>query len=287
MAYEKQTWRCGDTITNTGLNHIEDGIKANDTAIANLQTQINNIDLGYDCVDTYALLFSGSITTDGEDEHNPARARVQLSRAFTGDEFPSPLKVTFNNVEYECTARGETSDGKEYGATVEYDAEQDAYVWNWSEYPFMFALGADSDDGIVYTENNGTYQMQIQYPSVEVETSECFEKAVKDVAGNDLVVGYTSSYDSDNNTQNYTLDKTCEEILNAYKSGRRVIVKGYGDTYRQLVYAESHLSCGGAQYSFGIVWDAEDSPYGYGSIPIWNFTKDSSGYPVHYVPREQ
>ena len=26
MAYEKQTWTCGDTITADKLNHIEDGI---------------------------------------------------------------------------------------------------------------------------------------------------------------------------------------------------------------------------------------------------------------------
>lgn len=26
MAYEKQTWECGETITAEKLNHIEDGI---------------------------------------------------------------------------------------------------------------------------------------------------------------------------------------------------------------------------------------------------------------------
>lgn len=28
MAYEKQTWECGETITAEKLNHIEDGIES-------------------------------------------------------------------------------------------------------------------------------------------------------------------------------------------------------------------------------------------------------------------
>lgn len=36
MAYSKTTWVNGDTITAEKLNNIEDGIAANDTAIANL-----------------------------------------------------------------------------------------------------------------------------------------------------------------------------------------------------------------------------------------------------------
>ena len=27
MAYEKQTWQCGETITADKLNHMEDGIE--------------------------------------------------------------------------------------------------------------------------------------------------------------------------------------------------------------------------------------------------------------------
>lgn len=27
MAYEKQTWECGDTVTAEKLNHIEEGIE--------------------------------------------------------------------------------------------------------------------------------------------------------------------------------------------------------------------------------------------------------------------
>lgn len=39
MAYTKTTWACGDTITNTKLNNMENGISANDTAVtANTET---------------------------------------------------------------------------------------------------------------------------------------------------------------------------------------------------------------------------------------------------------
>ena len=38
MAYTKKTWTTGEILTATGMNNIEDGIAANDTAI----TELNN-----------------------------------------------------------------------------------------------------------------------------------------------------------------------------------------------------------------------------------------------------
>ena len=35
MAYTKKTWTTGEILTATGMNNIEDGIAANDTAITN------------------------------------------------------------------------------------------------------------------------------------------------------------------------------------------------------------------------------------------------------------
>ena len=40
MAYTKKTWTTGEILTATGMNNIEDGIAANDTAITELNTTV-------------------------------------------------------------------------------------------------------------------------------------------------------------------------------------------------------------------------------------------------------
>lgn len=40
MAYTKKTWSTGETLTAAGMNNIENGIAANDSAITNLNTTV-------------------------------------------------------------------------------------------------------------------------------------------------------------------------------------------------------------------------------------------------------
>lgn len=40
MAYTKKTWTTGEVLTATGMNNIEDGVAANDTAISTLNTTV-------------------------------------------------------------------------------------------------------------------------------------------------------------------------------------------------------------------------------------------------------
>lgn len=40
MAYTKKTWTTGEILTATGMNNIEEGIAANDTAITELNTTV-------------------------------------------------------------------------------------------------------------------------------------------------------------------------------------------------------------------------------------------------------
>lgn len=46
MAYEKQTWKSGDVVTSAKLNHIEDGIAANNNVMI--------VNVEYTDVDTYS-----------------------------------------------------------------------------------------------------------------------------------------------------------------------------------------------------------------------------------------
>lgn len=42
MAYTKKTWSTGETLTAAGMNNIENGVAANDTAISALNTTVES-----------------------------------------------------------------------------------------------------------------------------------------------------------------------------------------------------------------------------------------------------
>lgn len=42
MAYAKKTWSTGETLTAAGMNNIENGVAANDTAISALNTTVES-----------------------------------------------------------------------------------------------------------------------------------------------------------------------------------------------------------------------------------------------------
>lgn len=58
MSYSKTTWKTGDTITAQLLNHAEDGIAANDAAIAALPE-------GLQLYGPYTAVGSGTVTPAG------------------------------------------------------------------------------------------------------------------------------------------------------------------------------------------------------------------------------
>lgn len=45
MAYEKQTWECGDTITAEKLNHMEDGIEGASNVSGSVRTVTKSIEV--------------------------------------------------------------------------------------------------------------------------------------------------------------------------------------------------------------------------------------------------
>lgn len=62
MSYSKTTWKTGDTITAQLLNHAEDGIAANDAAIASaltaLQVKITYADNAFTADKTYSEMLT-------------------------------------------------------------------------------------------------------------------------------------------------------------------------------------------------------------------------------------
>lgn len=63
MSYSKTTWKTGDTITAQLLNHAEDGIAANDEAIA-------AIPAGLQLYGPYYATGTGTVTANGEENVN-------------------------------------------------------------------------------------------------------------------------------------------------------------------------------------------------------------------------
>lgn len=147
MAYEKQTWQCGDTITADKMNHIEDGIA--------------NVDVGYSCTEEWVTLTDESVTTEAGNVTN--EGDFIYDTPITADT----VKVAFNGVEYTCQRMIEGDYGAPYNGSTE--------TFDWSEYPFNFksSLGGN----ILVTEVAGTYQVKIEAFKETVTTSECFEKA--------------------------------------------------------------------------------------------------------------
>ena len=78
MAYEKQVWNCGDTITADKMNHIEEGIE--------------NAQNGYECIESEVTITNERVAT-GLD--NAFLSYTNLIDADT-------LIVYFDGTRYEC-----------------------------------------------------------------------------------------------------------------------------------------------------------------------------------------
>ena len=152
MAYEKQTWKCGDTITADRMNHIEDGIA--------------NVDVGYSCSEEWVTLIEESVTTAIEGNNPFAGVELAYSEPITADT----INVTFNGTECTCNKQTNCFGFDYYGANIALEASVD-----WSEYPF--SVSATPVGNVLGTETAGTYQIKIETLEETIETSECFDKA--------------------------------------------------------------------------------------------------------------
>lgn len=203
MAYEKQTWVCGETITADKLNHMEDGIA---------QASGGGTDVGYECTETRTVLTEESVTTVAGEYGNDG------SLAYSTPITAETIRVTFNGVEYVCDAVAMGGTVRGYGGISQSDTD-------FSEYPFAITSNSNPDASFVnglYTETAGTYQVKIETVEQSVETSECFENAVNKVVGGggaeSLIVKAARFYKS-TNTATVVFDKTLSEVSEALSNG--------------------------------------------------------------------
>lgn len=197
MAYTKQVWNCGDTITADKMNHIEEGIE--------------NAQNGYECIEGWTTLTDESVTTTLGEGDTVASGGLAYSEPITADT----IKVTFNGTEYTVPAVTETAPAP-FGTIYRYGAQLSDELgdYDFSTYPFSIASSPVSN--AFATETAGTYQVKIETFEETVETSECFRKAVEQ-STQPLFVEALSTVGGGG------LNAPFIDIYNAFKQGRRVI----------------------------------------------------------------
>lgn len=154
MAYQKQTWRCGEVVTADKLNHMEDGIE--------------NANSGYSCVEEAFLLTDEEVTTVMSEEEPFAIGELPRPSTLPPDSI-SEVRITFNGTEYTFDWNGEFAFGASYDASTG--------TMNWTEYPFSI------NGNFIATEAPTTISVKIEAIGSEITTTSCFREAVKSVGG--------------------------------------------------------------------------------------------------------
>ena len=187
MAYEKQTWKTGDVITQEKLNHMEDGISTGGGIYSYGST-------------TY---FDGEVTTTSQ-SHAP----------FATGGFPLFSVFPETDIEVELN-------GQKYA--LPYGYYNGARCWgeigsggmpSFENYPLFIHKGAGEEVSIS-TPNAGTYSLKIKAKVVAFTTEMKYQ------------VANTCNFVINIDALDYKLDKTWEEIYIAFIVGSNIIVKDF------------------------------------------------------------
>lgn len=216
MSFEKKEWKYRDTITADELNRMEGGIEEALSGSA-----------GYECKEEYTLLIDESVTTVIREGRDYAAAPLASSSKVNAET----VRVTFDDTEYICVGRQEF--GMEYGALWSDETQS----FDWSEYPF--SIGSNDLGNSISTQTAGTHQVKIEALEYSIETSECFEKAVKSVSGGTsepLVIKWVRT-DTTSNREYY--DARFDDVDSALRDDRAVYVRINGNGWYPVFYASS------------------------------------------------
>ena len=171
---------------------------------------------GYSCGEEMGVLTEESVTT------SLTGSRVKGFFSYTEPINANSIVVTFNGTEYECDRRDFFTN-----SAYIYGGEYSPIGTDFSTYPFIIISPKGSDDAVenvLYTETEGTYNVKIGAMQEVVTTTQCFEKAVKSIAGGVVYAHMTRAYDSATGCTTYTLDITDDDVRSIINAGQRLVI---------------------------------------------------------------
>ena len=208
-------------------------------------------DCGFSCNEEWITLTEESVTTVAEEGDPNALGDLSYAELITADT----IRVTFNGTEYICENTIDDGGNSQYGAVF----DDETGTFDWSEYPFIIgSFGALADDtpyNSLATQSAGTYSIKIEAVEETIETTDCFEKAVKSVVGQTQPLILAENGFSDETAGVYgtrlvntatNVAITAQELSDAIAEGRTVWVMSTIDAPLRGFVPPS--SCGSPQY---------------------------------------
>lgn len=161
MAYTPKQWVCGETITAEGLNNIEEGIQ---DALECCE------DKGFECTITEVTVLDDTVESTIFDNGGYKSDIVISASDITADS----INVVFNGIEYAVNREVYYDYYVCYGAPYRGGFGDDAFA----TYPFsVYSSGTDGFK--IGVPQSSTNTVKITTVDASIETSECFDEAVK------------------------------------------------------------------------------------------------------------
>lgn len=155
MAYEKQTWECGDVISAEKMNHMEDGI-----------ADAGGGDAGYECSEKPTEIINEEVTTT-----STPYSYYMGTLSYSGLIDAPTISVSFDGQQYELPKV----------AFSGYNLYGGSEMGDFSNYPIQIQA-SDGASAVFYTPNEGTYSVKVTVNEVSVDSiTPCFSLAVKNV----------------------------------------------------------------------------------------------------------
>ena len=155
MAYEKQTWECGDVISAEKMNHMEDGI-----------ANAGGGDAGYECSEKPTEIINEEVTTT-----STPHSYYMGTLSYSGLIDAPTISVSFDGQQYELPKV----------AFSGYNLYGGSEMGDFSNYPIQIQA-SDGASAVFYTPNEGTYSVKVTVNEVSVDSvTPCFSLAVKNV----------------------------------------------------------------------------------------------------------
>lgn len=163
-------------------------------------------DVGYECKDGYETFWKGNVTTRDSTEGDWAYNQ-NLDQVIDAEK----IRVIFQGTAYDLERNIAQTSAYTYYEYGEFTSEGEPILTNLpiaiqsrrirtdnvlkANSGGMLRAGLRLTDGTtIFTRTSGSYNIEIQIPGTIVETTECFQKAVKSISGYDCTTSFEKAF---------------------------------------------------------------------------------------------